>query len=74
MTDDFQPRYLSVRNAAKRYGTSTSTMYVVIKQKKVRAVKFNGRTLVQVASGDAYFDGLPEVKLASPKPGMGSTV
>jgi excisionase family DNA binding protein len=41
-----QPRYLSVRAAAVRYGTSKSTVYVLLKHGKIKAIKFNGHTLV----------------------------
>jgi excisionase family DNA binding protein len=64
MTPEPTPRYLSVKAAARRYGTSVSTLYVHIKRGIFRAIKFGGRTLIHVASADAYFDGLPEVRLS----------
>jgi excisionase family DNA binding protein len=62
-----QPRYVSVRDAANRYATSKSTIYVLLAQNKIRAVKFGGRTLVHVESADQYFDSLPEVQLGRRK-------
>jgi excisionase family DNA binding protein len=62
MIPESTPRYLGLRDAAKRYGTSKSTLYVLIKRGHIRAVKHGGRTLIDCASADKFFDGLPEVK------------
>jgi Helix-turn-helix domain len=62
----FEPRYIGLKAAALRYGTSKSTLYLLIKRGNVRAIKFGGRTLIDCASGDKFFDGLPEVKLVAP--------
>jgi hypothetical protein len=59
------PRYLSLKDAARRYGTSKSALYVHIGRGNIRALKFGGRTLVDCASADRFFDGLPEVKLGA---------
>jgi excisionase family DNA binding protein len=56
------PRYLSVRGAARRYGTSKSTLYLHLKRRNIRAIKFGGRTLIEVASTDRFFDSRPEFK------------
>jgi excisionase family DNA binding protein len=59
------PRYSTINEAVRRYGTSRSTLYLLIKQRKIRAIKRGGRTLIDVASADAYFDALPEVRLSA---------
>jgi excisionase family DNA binding protein len=58
-----EPRYLAVNVAVRRYGRSRSTLYVLIRRKDIRAVKHGGRTLIDRASADKFFDNLPEVKL-----------
>jgi hypothetical protein len=63
MTPDSSPRYISLKSAVKRYETSRSTLYLHIRQGHFRAIKHGGRTLIDVASADRFFDGLPEVKL-----------
>jgi hypothetical protein len=63
MNNEPTPRYLSVKATARRYGTSVSTLYVHIGRGKIQAIKFGGRTLICIRSADAYFDGLPLVKL-----------
>lgn len=57
------PRYLSLKDAARRYGTSRSTLYVHVKRGNIRAIKFGGRTLIDVASADKFFDTLPDLHL-----------
>jgi excisionase family DNA binding protein len=56
---ELTPRYLSLRDATRRYGTSKSTLYLLIQRRDIRAIKFGGRTLVHVASADAFFDAQP---------------
>jgi excisionase family DNA binding protein len=68
MIHEPQPRYLCLKDAARRYGTSKSTLYLHIARGSIRAIKHGGRTLVDVASADAYFDNLPLVKLGRPDP------
>jgi hypothetical protein len=39
MTHDLSPRYISIRDAAKRYGTSKSGIYLLLQKKHIRAVR-----------------------------------
>jgi hypothetical protein len=61
------PRYLSPKNTAYRYGTSKSTIYLHIKLGHFRAIKFGGRTLIDVSNADTFFDALPQLSLKPPK-------
>jgi hypothetical protein len=63
MPPEYSPRYLDLRSAVRRYCTSRSTLYVHIRRGDIRAIKHGGRTLIDVASADKFFDGLPEVTL-----------
>jgi excisionase family DNA binding protein len=56
------PRYISLKDAVLRFGTSKSTLYLMIQRGHIRAVKRGGRTLIDVESADKYFDSLPELK------------
>ena len=47
-------RYISLKDAVQRYGTSKSTLYLLIKRGHIRAVKRGGRTLICVESTDQY--------------------
>jgi hypothetical protein len=66
MISESVPRYISLRDTVRRYGTSKSTLYVHIQHGNIRAIKFGGRTLVDRASADRFFDALPVVKLTPP--------
>jgi hypothetical protein len=59
-TGSGKPRYASVKATALHNGTSRSKIYVLIRKKCIRAVRFGGRTLVDCASADRYFDTLPQ--------------
>jgi hypothetical protein len=56
-----------LRDAARRYATSKSTIYIHLARKDFRAVKFGGRTLIDCASADKYFDALPPIQLGRRK-------
>jgi hypothetical protein len=58
---------MPLRAAARRYGTSVSTLRRRDKEGRIRVAKRGGRTLVDVAIADAFFDGLPSVKSRSLK-------
>jgi hypothetical protein len=64
MNPESGPRYLSLKDAARRYATSKSTLYIHIKRKDFRTIKHGGRRLIHVASADAFFDAMPEGELA----------
>jgi excisionase family DNA binding protein len=53
-----EPRYISIREAARRAGVSRSRMYELLKSGDIRAKKDGSRTLVVVASVDAWLDRL----------------
>jgi excisionase family DNA binding protein len=53
-----EPRYVSVREAARRAGVSRSRIYELLKSGEIDAVKDGARTLVIVASLDAWLDRL----------------
>jgi excisionase family DNA binding protein len=62
-----ETRFLTVTGTANRYSTSKSSIYRHLRAGDIRAVKFGGRTLIDVGSADKFFDGLPEIQLASSK-------
>jgi excisionase family DNA binding protein len=53
-----EPRYISVREAARRAGVSRSRIYELLKSGEIEAVKDGSRTLVPIASIDAWLDRL----------------
>jgi excisionase family DNA binding protein len=62
-----EPRYISVREAARRAGVSRSRIYELLKSGEIEAVKDGARTLVIVASLDAWLDRLKRWRpLAAP--------
>jgi excisionase family DNA binding protein len=65
MNNELPSRYLSLKDAAQRYSTSKSTLYLHIKRGNLRAIKFGGHTLLDRAFADRFFDSLPEVKLGT---------
>jgi excisionase family DNA binding protein len=52
------PITISVREAARRAGVSRSRIYELLKSGEIRAIKDGSRTLVIVASIDAWLDRL----------------
>jgi hypothetical protein len=64
MPPDITLRFLDLKSTARRYGTSKSTLYLHIARGDIRAIKHGGRTLVDCASADRFFDALPEVRLS----------
>jgi excisionase family DNA binding protein len=50
----------SMAEAGQAIGRSRSTIYELVHQGKLRAVRSGGRTLIPRASLEAYVDGLPE--------------
>lgn len=50
---------LTIEDAMQRHGLSRSRLYVLLGEGKVAAIKVGRRTLVKVASLDAYMANLP---------------
>ena len=50
----------SMEEAGRAIGRSRSTIYDLVHQGKLRAVRSGGRTLIPRESLEAYVDGLPE--------------
>jgi excisionase family DNA binding protein len=50
----------SMAEAGQAIGRSRSTIYELVHQGKLRAVRSGGRTLIPRASLEAYVDSLPE--------------
>lgn len=53
------PKYISITAACARYGCKKTKLYELLRAKRIAAVKLGTRTLVVVASGDAFFASLP---------------
>ncbi len=53
------PITATVNDACERYGVGRTLLYALLKEGAIRAVKCRGRTLVDIASADAYFRNLP---------------
>jgi hypothetical protein len=63
----YDPLYVSVRDACTRYNCSRSALYLLIGAGKIAAVKNGRRTLVVVASADAHFAALPPAQIKAPR-------
>ncbi len=63
----FQARYVTLREGTEIYGPSRTSWYRLGAAKLVTLVKRGSRTMIDVASADAYFAGLPiaEIKMPS---------
>jgi len=64
---EVEPILVSVPQAAQMIGRCVATIYGLIGSRSIRAVKSDGRTLVEVASLHEYAKSLPEAKVA-PRP------
>lgn len=64
---EVNPILVSVPQAAEMIGRGVSTVYELIGDGRVKAVKSDVRTLVVVASLYEYADSLPEAKVAPPR-------
>ncbi|MFZ4122936.1 MAG: hypothetical protein ACOYKM_14915 [Caulobacterales bacterium] len=56
-----RPKLMSVPTALDRYGIGRTKLYALIGVGAIRAVKLGSKTLIDVASADAFFDSLPEL-------------
>ena len=54
-----QPFTLSVERVCERYDIGRTQLYRLLNDGAITAVKFGRRTLINVASADAYFASLP---------------
>jgi hypothetical protein len=61
-----EPKLLGIAAATRRYGVGRSSLYELFAQQKLRAVKFGKKTLVDVASADAFFASLPAAEIRGP--------
>jgi excisionase family DNA binding protein len=60
--DDDAPRTITIERAIARYGFGRSTIYQLIKDKRLRAVKAGARVLIFVDSCEKYLASLPPAK------------
>ena len=56
-----EPRYLRVKRALAVIGISKTTLYALIKARRVRAVKLRGMTFVDLQSFEELFRECPEI-------------
>ena len=61
------PILVSIPQASAMIGRGTQAIYDLIGGGKIRAVKSDGRTLIDVDSLRAYAKGLPDAKIAPPR-------
>jgi len=54
-----QPFTLSVERVCERYDIGRTQLYRLLNDGAITAVKFGRRTLINVASADAFFAALP---------------
>jgi excisionase family DNA binding protein len=59
------PKYISIVEAALRWGVGKTTIYELIHAKGLRAIKVGARTLIEVRSGDDFFAALPSIGQAA---------
>ncbi|SED42636.1 DNA binding domain-containing protein, excisionase family [Rhizobiales bacterium GAS191] len=55
------PAFMSLREAARRYGTSKSTLYRRCDEGKIRLIRHGSRTLVDAASIDRFYNDLSPI-------------
>ncbi len=58
------PKYISIKEAAPRWGVGKTTIYELIRAGGLRAIKIGTRTLIEVRSGDDFFAALPSIAQA----------
>jgi hypothetical protein len=64
-----EPEWVSPRHFGEIFGISRPVIYRLIAEGKIDARKFGPfKTVINVASGNAYYDSLPKVKASVPKP------
>jgi hypothetical protein len=61
------PILVPVKHAAAMLGRGVQAIYDLMGAKKIRGVKSDGRTLIDVDSLRAYAKGLPDAKIAPPR-------
>jgi hypothetical protein len=64
---EVEPILVSIPHASQMIGRCVATIYELIGDGKIRAVKSDGRTLIVVESLHEYAAGLPEAKVAPPR-------
>jgi excisionase family DNA binding protein len=57
-----RPKLVTIARALHDYGIGRTKLYELMKDGAIRAVKLGGRTLIDVASADAFFEALPEIR------------
>jgi hypothetical protein len=60
-----ETKLLGIAGITRRYGIGRSSVYELMAQDKLRAVKFGKKVLIDVASADALFASLPAAKITS---------
>jgi hypothetical protein len=64
-----EAEWVSPRQFGEIFSISRPTVYKLIAEGKIDARKFGAfKTVINVASGNAYYDSLPKVKASLPKP------
>jgi hypothetical protein len=56
-----RPKLVTIARALNDYGIGRTKLYELMNAGAIRAVKLGGRTLIDVASADAFFEALPEI-------------
>jgi predicted DNA-binding transcriptional regulator AlpA len=62
------PRTITIAGVKERYGWGRSTIYRLLGEEKLRAVKLGPRLLIFVDSCEALLAGLPAAKIRPSKP------
>ncbi len=56
---ELTPVTATVLATCERYGIGRTLLYSLLKEGAIKAVKCRGRTLIDIASADKFFHGLP---------------
>ena len=66
MSDRYdEPAYGSIADAARLAGICRSKLYHLLGEGRIRAVKLDRRTLIDLRSVRAYLDSLPAARIAT---------
>jgi excisionase family DNA binding protein len=57
-----EPQFLTIPQACDRWSMGRTKVYELVTRGKIIARKCGSRTLVEVKSGDEYFNSLPQIK------------
>ncbi len=66
MSEAQPQRYLSIQDVSRIYGISRSTIYKLLGEKRIEAVKAGAKVLIRSESVDHYMSLLSPVNIAVP--------